>query len=927
MNDSTRRAVGIGALFLLIATLVTLGAWRLAAASRMGWAGLTYLPTPTKKGAPARSMPLGMNPGSVMMVYPGAPADRAGVRRGDEIVALNGIPATDLKRLTALSASIRSGESITYTIKRKGVTRSIPLRLEPPTRSTAILSVLIMNTLVGLTFVSIGAFVFWRRPSDTRIIVFYIMTLTAAASFVGGALSQVDTSNIRGIAIEPTLIDLSRALTIVATTLFFAPLLLHLSLIFPVERPVLTRRRSTLFKWIYGLPVYLCICIAIFLVSFGVLTSARGNEKTVAKGIGIVLLIILGGATIASIVRLTMRMRRKGFREAVLSSPLEILTLVLAVVAGLSVLAIWMTAKLHAPGVMFGFSIVTLFFFFGLLAAYPVATVMSLLRSYRESGIEERRQVKWPLWATIVAVASRLILLAVSIGFGLALTFSDRFSVSSLALAAPDLVAKALYTLIPLSFAFAILKYRLMNIDVIIRRTVLYSLLTGAIFVLYAVLVAGLGTALIKFGGVRNQSVLIASTVVIALVTVPLRTRLQQLVDRNLFRERRDYAFALRNLSNAIASSTAVDAFLRAAAGEIQQALQNRFVLIALRRGDEYVATSKIGVADEIIGRLRIPTNAIEFNDKTAPEALRKLGTSLVVPIAAHRQPTGFLALGSRLSDEEFSPGDVEFIIATAAQIAVGIENVRLRDEEADFEQARSMQQILLPKSIPQLEGFEISGLWQPAKSVGGDYFDVLPLGEGRVGLCIADVAGKGMPAALLMANLQAAVKGSATRDERPSAVCERVKHIVTGNLAGGKFISFFYGVLDAPARTLTYCNAGHNPPIVVRSDGRIDRLTTGGPVICRFFQSAVHQQDSIDVQAGDRVVLFTDGVSEARRGEEEFGEDQLIEFVTANRGTGARDMEAKLLMRLREYTAGDFSDDVTMVIVSATQPTMNAEG
>src|SRR4051794_25232285 len=126
MNDSTRRAVGIGALLLLIAGLSTLAVWRLAAASRMGWAGLTYMPlTAPKKDRPAPVMPLGMNPGSVMMVYPGAPADRAGVRRGDEIVAINGIPAADLKQLTALSASIRSGEPITYTVKRKGVTRTV----------------------------------------------------------------------------------------------------------------------------------------------------------------------------------------------------------------------------------------------------------------------------------------------------------------------------------------------------------------------------------------------------------------------------------------------------------------------------------------------------------------------------------------------------------------------------------------------------------------------------------------------------------------------------------------------------------------------------------------------------------------------------------------------------------------------------------
>jgi hypothetical protein len=918
MNDSRRRAAGITALVMLVIALTSLAVWRLTTASRLGWAGMTYLPVNAKRAAP-KEMPMGMKPGGVLMVYPGAPASKAGIRRGDEVKAINGIPANDLQRLTGLSGQVRVGDVVTYTISREGVVRTVPIRFESPTRSTAIVSVIVVNALVAFAFLIIGTFVFLRRPSDTRIVVFFVMTLAAAASFVSSALSQIDTSNIRGIAVQPTLIDLSRALIVVATTLFFAPLLLHLSLIFPVERPVMKRRGRTLKKWIYGLPVYSCVCILAFLVAFGIITNvASANEKAVTRIFAFTCAGIIVVLTLTAIVRLVMRMRRDGAREGLISSPIAVMTVILGFATGFAGVMSYIAARTHSPAVLIVSSIGGMLFFFGLLTTYPIATVIALYRSYRESGVEERRQVKWPLWGTIVAVAARLVLLAIGVGMGLALTFGRAFDIPPMAMAAPDLIAKTLYTLIPLSFAFAILKYRLMNIDVIIRRTVLYTLLTGVIFVLYAAMVAGLGTALVKFGGVKNQSVLIASTVVIALVTVPLRNRLQQLVDRNLFRERRDFPLALRNIGNAIASSTEVDAFLRRCAEEVQQALQNRFVLIALRRDQEFVALAKVGVADEVIGRLRIAADSVSFSDGSIPEPLRRLGARLIVPVSAHRQPRGLIALGSRLSDEEFSPSDVEFILAAASQVAVGTENVRLRDEEADFEQARLMQQILLPKSIPQLEGFEITGLWQPARSVGGDYFDVLPLGQGRIGICIADVAGKGMPAALLMANLQAAVKATASRDSAPSDVCKRVKQIVIGNLAGGKFISMFYGVLDAEARTFTYCNAGHNPPIVTARGGRVDRLMTGGPAICRLFQDADHEHASVAVERGDRIILFTDGVSEARRGEEEFGEDRLIEFAVTHQALSARAFEERLLTRLREFTAGEFSDDVTLVVVSA---------
>src|SRR2546430_5520645 len=278
---------------------------------------------------------------------------------------------------------------------------------------------------------------------------------------------------------------------------------------------------------------------------------------------------------------------------------------------------------------------------------------------------------------------------------------------------------------------------------------------------------------------------------------------------------------------------------------------------------------ARVGIADEVLG-LRGPA---DIDPAGIPEPLRKRGVTLLVPIKTYRESVALLALGAKLSDEDFSADDREFLNSAAGQIAVGIENLRLRGEEVEFEQARAMQQILLPTRFPQLDGFGITGAWQPARSVGGDYFDTLSLGGGKAGICIGDVAGKGMPAALLMANLQAAVKATAAASVEPAVVCERVKEIVGGNLVGGKFISFFYGVIAAAARTFTYSNAGHNPPILVRADMTVERLARGGPAMCRLFKDVPQEQDVAALAPGDRIVLFTDGVSEARRGEEDFGD------------------------------------------------------
>jgi sigma-B regulation protein RsbU (phosphoserine phosphatase) len=317
------------------------------------------------------------------------------------------------------------------------------------------------------------------------------------------------------------------------------------------------------------------------------------------------------------------------------------------------------------------------------------------------------------------------------------------------------------------------------------------------------------------------------------------------------------------------------------------------------------------------VGRVRIPVGRVE-NPSHIPEELRRLGAVVVVPVSVHRESLGLIASGSKLSDQDLNDDDIEFLNSAASQIALGIENSRLRTEEAEFAQARAIQQVLLPTQFPRLDGFEMTGRAQSARSVGGDYFDILALGDGKAAVCIGDVAGKGMPAALLMANLQAAVKATAGPDVTPIQLCENVKRVVGDNLSGGKFISFFYGVIDSAARTLTYSNAGHNAPILARAGGAVDRLTRGGPAFCRLFRDDPHQEETIALGPGDRLVLFTDGASEARRGEEEFGEERLAAFIAAHRDATAAALQEKIVEELTAFTSGNFSDDVTLVVVAA---------
>ena len=239
------------------------------------------------------------------------------------------------------------------------------------------------------------------------------------------------------------------------------------------------------------------------------------------------------------------------------------------------------------------------------------------------------------------------------------------------------------------------------------------------------------------------------------------------------------------------------------------------------------------------------------------------------------------------------------------------------RAQERESAEARSIQQGFLPKEIPQLAGYEIVGAWQPARVVGGDYYDVLPFGRETLGLCIGDVAGKGLPAALLMSNLQAAFRGFASPAVSPEALCDKLNSLICRNIASDRFITFFYAQLDGVARQLRYTNAGHNAPIVAHKDGSHDRLREGGGIL-GVFPVQAFDMGVYDLVAGDRVLLFTDGVTEACNPEgEEFGDARLLQLLEENRELSAEDLQRKILSVVAEFCRGHWHDDATLIAIA----------
>lgn len=247
------------------------------------------------------------------------------------------------------------------------------------------------------------------------------------------------------------------------------------------------------------------------------------------------------------------------------------------------------------------------------------------------------------------------------------------------------------------------------------------------------------------------------------------------------------------------------------------------------------------------------------------------------------------------------------------------IERERL---ERELETARQIQEKLLPHEMPQLPGFEIAGTSLPSQQVGGDYFDFLDMGTGQLGIAIADVSGKGIPAALLMANLQASLHAQVIKKGSVADVASRMNSLLVKSTDTHMFATFFYGILDQVKSTFNSTNAGHNPPLLFRVDGKIKRLEAGGLVL-GFLPDQNYTQQTVKIKKGEVVVLFTDGITEAagpsseKISENLFGEERLIEVVRASLTKSAVEIQAAILQAISDHTANAPQyDDITLVII-----------
>jgi phosphoserine phosphatase RsbU/P len=251
-------------------------------------------------------------------------------------------------------------------------------------------------------------------------------------------------------------------------------------------------------------------------------------------------------------------------------------------------------------------------------------------------------------------------------------------------------------------------------------------------------------------------------------------------------------------------------------------------------------------------------------------------------------------------------------------EVAAG-RDARARSERHEREQrdALLIQRALIPATLPTTARFEVAAAWHPAGRLGGDCYDAFTFAPDVIGLSIADIAGKGLPAALLMSSLQSALRAFALDAAPPQAVCASVNRLLCGQMIAGRFATLVYLRLDAGRGTIAYANAGHNPPLVARTNGDVERLRASGTVL-GVFPDAEYLGAEAALQSGDRLLLYTDGITEARNhDEEEFGIERLTAILTRNRHLGAAELHAVVMDEVTRFATAGFQDDATLLAVA----------
>ena len=489
----------------------------------------------------------------------------------------------------------------------------------------------------------------------------------------------------------------------------------------------------------------------------------------------------------------------------------------------------------------------------------------------------------------------------------------------------------------PLSFAYAFGRYRLLEVEGKLRR--------GTRYLLTIALLIGLLLALAYIIGKYLQGNTVGTLILFlfAASLVPLTTYVKRQLEKWFYPERLRLRRMIRDFLEHALSIPDKETFWSELQLKLREGLRiDRVHPVLLISGNGHYSCMVLGatpfttqsvflerlarerrpvLVDEVIAsaKVQLTPDEVEWFE------VQRVG--LVLPLVSHSSLIGFLGLGQKTEQEDYAAEELRILDSLSSQIAMASENIRLLEEnivkrqlEEQLQIARRIQQGFLPQEIPPTVGLEIAAGSRFCLDVAGDYYDVIPLDDGRTVLAVGDVSGKGAGAALLMANLQASLRTAVGMGNSLDNVVERVNDLIFRNTPPEQYITFFVGIFDSSDSSLTYVNAGHNPPLLIRNHGENRPLDIGG-VILGFLPGMKYDQEQVFLTPGDLIIMYTDGVSEAMNStEEEFGEARISSSVINQRAEPVQIILTSLEREVVTFRGSElFEDDFTLLLVRAT--------
>jgi sigma-B regulation protein RsbU (phosphoserine phosphatase) len=819
-------------------------------------------------------------------VLPGSPADQAGLRSGDRIVAIDGQRLSNLRPFYD-AIIVGRKQVIELTVEQPGSAGQRQLRLVVSGGKRVPKRTLRLEDLLGLPidyypvgFLLVGVTVLLLRPDDRNawLLALLFGGFVAVAPLFEGNIPPP----LRGFAVFYKIVMSWSSLALFYY--FFA--------VFPASSPI-----DRKIPWLKNL----------FLAGAIITTVPIGLRCLVAGGT----------------LPLYLDLHWPGA---------NVIRWVLALQEGLPSPA---SQRWPSPGWVF---------FGSFLGAMALGLTSLVSNNFLSPDAQVRRKAHVMVWGTFIGVAPTCLVASIAFvgGFG------------NIPLAWWQVSVLFLSFVWPLSFAYAVVKHRVLEIPVLLKRSARYLLaqrgFTILLLVLWVAAIRLFTYAVSGLVGTFSDTVLVLGLlfgVGLVWLSAPAVKRATERIDRAFFRSAYDARQILESLVEETRTVTSREELAVLLGGEIKQALHPMFAAV-------YLADSE--------GQLRVYPDASPTKFQPLPSRMplieelarrkepwqisdndpRERGLSDNLAIFAPHHPeclvpilmrggtlTGLLVLGAKLSEESYSREDQRLLSAAAAQAGVTLENMRLAEDMAarieaerrmarDMEIAKQVQARLFPQKSPPLDTLEYAGRCIQARDVGGDYYDFLNLGKGRMGIVLADIVGKGIPGALLMANLQADVRSQcAIASQDLPQFLKSVNQSFFESTDDGRYATLFFGDYQDSARRLRFANCGHNPPLLVHPNGMTERLTATATVL-GLFEEWESSLGDVQIASGDVLVIYTDGVTEADNAEgEEFGESRLLEIVRHHLTVPVPLILDAILRGALEFSGGEgkMRDDLTLVV------------